>query len=220
MRRGRDGTSPAGWFLLAVCCSSLLVAAERPQKAEDSARRQARDILAATGISGGFVVHLGCGDGKLTVALCAGDAFLVQGLDRDPANVQKARRYIQSCGLLGRVSADRLFGDHLPYVDNLVNLVVAEELGPVTMNEVLRVLAPNGVAYVKRGGVWKKTVKPRPADIDGWTHYLHDATNNAVSDDSVVGPPHQLQWVGGPRWARSHDHLASLSAAAGASSMM
>ncbi|HID21620.1 MAG TPA: methyltransferase domain-containing protein, partial [Planctomycetaceae bacterium] len=199
MRRGGNGRGAAGWFILAVCCSSLLVAAERPRGADDAARKQARDILTATGVSGGFVVHLGCGDGKLTVALCASDAFLVQGLDRDPANVQKARRFIQSCGRLGRVSAAWLPGSRLPYVDNLVNLLVAEQLGPVSLDEVVRVLAPNGVAYVKRGGVWRKMIKPRPADIDEWTHFLHDATNNAVSDDAVVGPPHQLQWVAGPR---------------------
>ena len=56
---------------------------------------------------------------------------------------------------------------------------------------------------------WTKTVKPRPAEIDDWTHFLHGPTNNAVADDSVVGPPRQLQWVGGPRWARSHHHLGS-----------
>jgi outer membrane protein assembly factor BamB len=66
---------------------------------------------------------------------------------------------------------------------------------------------------MKTPDTWKKTVKRRPSEVDEWTHFLHDASNNAVSDDSVVGPPHQLQWVAGPRWARSHDHLASLSAA-------
>ena len=40
----------------------------------------ASDILKATGITGGFVVHLGSGDGKLTAALRASDAFQVQGL--------------------------------------------------------------------------------------------------------------------------------------------
>ena len=26
-----------------------------------------------------------------------------------------------------------------------------------------------------------------------------------------MAPPHHIQWVGGPEWARSHDHLASVS---------
>ncbi|HID08233.1 MAG TPA: hypothetical protein EYP10_13925, partial [Armatimonadetes bacterium] len=44
------------------------------------------------------------------------------------------------------------------------------------------------------------------------THYLHDATNNAVSNDTVVGLPYHIQWVSGPKWTRSHDHLNSISA--------
>jgi len=44
---------------------------------------QARRILQTSGIEGGLVVHLGCGDGKLTAALGDGDAFLVHGIDAD-----------------------------------------------------------------------------------------------------------------------------------------
>ena len=36
---------------------------------------QAQDILKATGVKGGFVVHVGCGDGKLTAALRSGGTF-------------------------------------------------------------------------------------------------------------------------------------------------
>ena len=53
---------------------------------------QAQQILAATGVQGGLVVHLGCGDGRLTAALHANDSYLVHGLDADPANVDQARR--------------------------------------------------------------------------------------------------------------------------------
>ena len=79
------------------------------------------------------------------------------------------------------------------------------------MEEVLRLLAPHGVAYIKTGGAWKKTVKPRPKDIDEWTHFMHDASGNAVAHDTVVGPPHHLQWIGSPKWSRHHDRLASMS---------
>jgi len=173
---------------------------------------QARRILKTTGVKGGLVVHLGCGDGRLTAALRVSDAYLVHGLDADAANVEKARAHIRSQNFYGKVSVEQWKGEHLPYADNLVNLVVSEDLGQVRMDEVLRVLAPCGVAYVKKGGTWTKTVKPRPKEIDEWTHYLHDASNNAVAHDSVVGPPRRLQWVGSPRWARHHDHMASMSA--------
>ena len=38
-----------------------------------------------------------------------------------------------------------------------------------SMGEIMRVLVPNGVAYVKTGAAWKKTVKPYPTDIDDWS---------------------------------------------------
>jgi outer membrane protein assembly factor BamB len=159
-------------------------------------------------VQGGLVVHVGCGDGKVTATLRADDRFLVHGLDTDAANIAKAREHIRSLGLDGKVSVDTFDGKHLPYVDNLVNLLVAGELGGVTRKEVLRVLAPLGVAHI--GG--KKIVKPWPTDIDEWTHFLHGADNNAVAKDTVVGPARRYQWISGPKYARSHDHLNSVSA--------
>ena len=177
-----------------------------------SDRKQARQILDASGVKGGLVVHIGCGDGKLTVALRANDSYLVHGLDESTENIEQARKHIQSLNLYGKVSVDRLSGGRLPYIDNLVNLIVSEDLGKIRRSEVTRVLAPNGAAYIKRAGKWTKRVKPRPKEIDEWTHYLHDATGNAVAHDSVVGPPRHQQWVGSPRWSRHHDRMASMSA--------
>ncbi len=174
--------------------------------------RQARDLLAQAGLRGGFVVHLGAGDGALTAALRAGESFQVHGLDRDAAGVDRARRTVRERGLYGPVAVDRLVGTSLPYIDNLVNLVVAEDLLGIAPDEVTRVLAPRGVALVKRDGAWTKTAKAWPAGIDEWTHYFHDAGGNAVAHDTVVGPPRRLQWLGSPRWSRHHDRMASMSA--------
>ncbi len=52
---------------------------------------------------------------------------------------------------------------------------------------------------------WKKTVKAWPDEIDEWTHYLHDGTNNAVADDTLVGPPDRLRWIGSPDHVRHHN---------------
>ncbi len=172
----------------------------------------AQEIIEAAGVQGGFIVHLGSGDGELTKALKINERFQVHGLDRDPANVEAARKSLRQKGVYGPVAVDRLSGNRLPYIDQLVNLVVAENLDGISMDEVMRVLAPRGVAYIKTGGEWKKTVKPWPVNIDEWTHYLHDAGGNAVAHDEVVGPPRHLQWLGNPRWSRHHDRMASMSA--------
>jgi len=202
-----ENTRASGIFV-AVVAAMLTVAPIALGSAEDDAGR----ILEAAGVKGGLVVHLGCGGGKLTAALRVNDSYIVHGLDRDANNVAAARRHFLSLGVNGKVTADRLSGNRLPYIDNLVNLVVAEDLGTITMDEVMRVLCPNGVAYVKQDGKWTKGVKPRPDGADEWTHCLYDATNNAVSHDRLVDPPRRLQWVGSPRFSRHHDNMSSVSA--------
>ncbi len=173
---------------------------------------QAKQILDATGVRGGLIVHVGCGDGKLTSALRANDSYIVHGLDRDPGNVAAARKHIQGLGQYGNIFVELWSGDHLPYIENSVNLVVSEDLGGISDTEVMRVLCPNGVAYTKNeDGKWTKTVKPRPQEIDEWTHYLHDPSNNAIAHDSIIEPPSRYQWVAGPRYSRQHDHMSSVS---------
>ncbi len=189
----------------------------------------ARKILAAADVSGGLVVHVGCGDGQLTAALRAGNGYLIQGLARNPRTVRQARKYLDSRKLYGPVSIERVAGDTLPYADNVVNLLVmTADQWTGAGQEIERVLAPGGVAMI-RGRLdtvgsalreapvtnmagWTKYVKPWPSDIDQWTHYLHGPDNNAVAQDRVVGPPRHFQWIGKPRFSRSHDHLASVSA--------
>ena len=199
--------------LLAISCI-FLVAKAQPRRfawqtrSNGAQEQQAWQILDATGVEGGLVVHVGCGDGKLTAALRANERYLVHGLDADPNNIEQARGHIRSLGLYGKVSVEHWTGNTLPYIDNLANLVVSEGLGGISMDEVMRVLCPNGVAYIKNGQTWNTTVKPWPDNIDQWTHYLHGPDNNAVANDDVVAPPKGLQWVNSPLWSRAHSTLA------------
>ena len=174
--------------------------------------QDASQILSETGVKGGLVVHLGCGDGRLTADLHATDSYLVHGLALDPKNVDEARHHIRSRGLYGKVSVDQWSGTQLPYARNLVNLLVAQDLADISIDECLRVLVPDGVALIRRGNDWKKVIKPRPHEIDEWTHHLHDAGGNPVARDTVVGPPQHLQWTAGPLWARSHGYTPSVTA--------
>ena len=195
--------------VVSLACMTVLQAVDASEQGGTS--NPAQQIVKASGVTGGLIVHLGCGDGQLTAALRASDSFVVQGLDADAKNVEAAREHIRSLGMYGNVSVQQCSARRLPYVDNLVTLVVAEDLGSVPMDEVMRVLAPLGVAYVKQGDQWAKTVKPWPAEIDQWQQHFHDADNNAVAHDSVVGPPRHYQWIAEPRWSRSHLGLPSVT---------
>jgi hypothetical protein len=196
----RHADVPRRWLGLAIGLLFPVSSLCAPASYEQTAKQ----ILDTAGIQGGLIIHLNCGDGKLTAALRANNSYIVQGLDVD---VTAARQTIQSLGLYGKVSAEPWIGNRLPYVDNLVNLVVADDLGGLPMEEVLRVLAPNGVALI--GG--KKTVKPRPDGMDEWQQHYHDADNNAVAHDDLVGPPRHFQWIAEPQWSRSHLSLPSIN---------
>jgi len=135
-------------------------------------------ILREAGVTGGLAVCIGA-DAKLAAELRAQPAWVVDAL---PAG-----------------------GERLPYAENLLNLIVAES--PVAREELLRVLAPGGVALTGK----EKLVKPWPGGMDGWSHYLYDAGNNAVSRDTLVGPPRRAQWTSGPLWSRNHEKMSSFS---------
>ena len=202
----------ARWrFIAGVALSVVLVFSvyackvvpEAPEKTADSAAA----ILEKSGVKGGLVVVIGWDDPGLLADIRGAGPYMVSGLEGDPEKITAARTMLREKKLYGPVAVSQIAGSQLPFVDNLVNLVVSKNLGAVPMAEVMRVLAPNGVAYVDN----VKTVKPRPKEIDEWTHYLHDPSNNAVAHDTIVGPPRRMQWVGSPRWARHHDRMASLS---------
>jgi len=191
----------------------------------------ADEVLETTGLKGGLIVVVGCDAPDLITELHASDSFLVQALDSDPANVEKARRHVRAKRLYGRVSANHWGGEKLPYADNIVNMVVMRDARCEirdTGSEILRVLTPLGVAIVHEKGneAWLSRIphpvsrigdgyvaftKPVPDSIDSWPQYLHGADNNAVAKDSVVGPPRHLQWVSDPAWSRSHMTIASVS---------
>ena len=222
-----------------IVFSAYLLPHGAPAADNRDAYTAARQILEASGVTGGLVVHLGCGDGRLTTALGAEDAFLVHGLDANAANTVKAREHIKSRGLYGRVSVRQWSEERLPYADNLVNLLVVSDEGRVPREELMRVLAPGGVALISEvrdqkseisrgaerlrvptstagevnidGRKWRRLVKRWPREIDEWTHFLHDASNNAVAHDTVVGPPRHTQWLGEPKQTRQHEHLASIT---------
>jgi outer membrane protein assembly factor BamB len=173
-----------------------------------SERQSASNILSQTGIKGGVVIHVGCGDGTLTTALRANDRYIVQGLDTNADKIEKARKTIMSKGLYGKVTAREFDGKNLPYIDNLVNLVVVTGKCKVSEDEILRVLAPRGIAYING----KKRTKPWPAELDEWTHFHHNPEGTMVGKDQVVGPPRRIQWIGEPKWLRNHDFMSSMHA--------
>lgn len=193
------------WLMIAVL--PLAAAAD-----SEDAKRQAETIFARSGIDRGIVVHVGCGDGRLTAALSRGGSNVVHGLTRQSSQLSAARQYLRDQQLYGTVSVMYWEGSALPYVDHLVNLLVLEDADPISLEEMMRVLVPGGVICQRTGSDWQTRVKPPRAGADQWTHYLYDASGNPLSHDRLVGPPRHLQWTAGPAHTRSHEYLSSIAA--------
>jgi len=170
-------------------------------------------IVEDAGIAGGIVVHLNCGDGKAAAKMADGNRCLIHGLDTEVDNVSKARAYLRSKGLYGRVSVAQYDGKTLPYGDNVVNLVVASGECQVARDEIARVLVPGGVAISLQPSAssLQPFKKPWPEEIDTWPQYLNKADNNAVAMDSRVGPPRRIQWMDSPIWSRSHMGISTIA---------
>ena len=60
-----------------AAAAASLVLALLPGAGLGGTTEEAEQILEAAGVTGGLVVHLGCGDGQLTAALRANEGFVV-----------------------------------------------------------------------------------------------------------------------------------------------
>jgi len=178
----------------------------------------------AVDVEGGLIVCVG-GEALESVA----DDWKRPGcvfhcLETSGTEIVRLRKNIRAAGCYGKVSVAAFDGEHLPYVDRLVDLLVIRdpECG-VGAEEVERVLAPYGTAIAPEGSPCipkpasrigdglAEFSKPYPADMDEWPQYLHGADNNCVAQDTVVGPPRHVQWISVPAWTRAHIGAATVS---------
>ena len=159
---------------------------------------------------------------------------VVQILLADYRKVQEFRSNLARSGQYGQVSVlHHTDSSALPFSESTVNILVCFASKPEEIeSEVLRVLTPGGHCLVPRKvefaskswmeahpqtvnygqRSWTVYRKTRPAEIADWTHYLYDASNSCVSDDTVVDAPFHLRWKAGPLWSRAHEVMASTSA--------
>ena len=153
----------------------------------------------------GLCVVLGAGraeSASLVADLARGSRLLVHGLALDEAARQRAVKAIESAGVAGQASVGKLDGTALPYLRDLANLVVIEDMAAlekagVTMQEIDRITSPGGVVCVLKDGRWTPSSKTRPSDMDDWRHPSHGPDGNHVSKDRVTKFPIGLRWTDG-----------------------
>lgn len=206
---------------------------ERP---DHSPARAAREILDASGITKGYCLVLGAGDGQLAYELARQSDLRVVGVERDAARAAAARAALADTGLYGaRLVIHHVAGPTLPYTGYLANLVVAKEPDAWEAEEIHRVVRPYGGqvfvqqtdgadaggpgpdnaadAVVRRVDNWILVERGAVPGAGAWTQLYADASHTAYSGDQLQGPV-TVQWFGepGPRDMvdRHHRPMSSL----------
>jgi len=156
-------------------------------------------IVEKVGLRGGICVLPG--DAKCEAALeLAGETDLLLYVQLERArDVEAARRAADEAGLYGsRIFVEQGSLSELHLADNMADVVfVGEKSKRIPRAEVLRVLRPDGKAFLKDKTVVKKFAK----GVDDWSHPYHGPDNNPQSEDTVILAPYLTQFMGEPRYA-------------------
>lgn len=168
-------------ILRAVTVIATVLAASLGTGYSDQAD-QAGEILKASGVRGGLVVHLRSGvSGRpgLTAALRANGRYAVHALLADASDLQAVRSNAREAGPDADVWVGPLSGDRLPYAENMVNLVVAEGLGKVSMDgKLVAVSVADGTVICEL----KLTEAPVPDGLAaGCGHLLMSTVNGTLT---------------------------------------
>lgn len=165
--------------------------------------------------AGGLVLHLGQADKDKIHELAkdvASPKLLGQILVKDNNQLSSSRKLVAQEKTKGQLSVQTYDGENIPVISSVANFIICPEESQVSQEEIMRALAPRGIAYMQKGSKWEKVIKEVPSDLDDWTHALYNPANTVVSKDTRVGPPRRLQWMTGPGWSRSHEHMVSFNA--------
>lgn len=138
---------------LALFMFCALAAAGRIEAAEPATEVADLALKACQPPLGGLCVFAGVTHSAGLARLAEGCGLQVQGLVGDRELAARMRHELQGHAAANRVSVAWHRTPHLPYLDDLLNLFVAEgwgqgALGGTTLAEVERVLCPGGVAIV------------------------------------------------------------------------
>ena len=103
-------------------------------------------------VPGGLVVQLGAVELNTATRLSRTGRYIIHVLDVNAVAVKKARVTLKTGGVYGLAFAETLTNPaHLPYTENLVNVVVVHSLGNTPLTEVFRILAPRGTLLISPG---------------------------------------------------------------------
>lgn len=157
----------------------------------------AAEIIKKSGVTEGFCVDLGCGDGALAYELAQRTRLQIYAIDADAEKVMQARRKLTTAGLYGvRVTVHQGDPTRTPYPRYFADLVVSGRSAVTGSDrEVIRLQRPfGGVAVLGKAEALRKTVRGPLEGAGQWTHQYADPANTCCSSDTVVQGPLGMLW--------------------------
>lgn len=169
----------------------------RPEVGAETVR-YAKAILKATGISKGYALDLGCGDGSLSIALTQVSDLNVIAVEPDKALFTRTRNRLENAGLYGTrvmIFNRPLGATGLPNM--VANLIVSRQamLQGEVLAEAQRTQRPYGGVICK--GKDDGMSIDRRAEIKGagsWTHQYANPANTLCSGDTAVSGQLTMLW--------------------------
>ena len=161
----------------------------------------AEEIIARTGLTDGYCIDLGTGDGSLVLELARRTNLRIYAVEADVEHVAAARRKLDEAGLYGtRVTVHHADPSAIRYPGMFANLIISSRSLEKPLDEswqanIRRMQRPYGgqVCLGPPGGM---TVDVR-GELDGagsWTHQNSDSANTLCSMDQVVKGPLRMHW--------------------------
>ena len=156
----------------------------KPVRVDSDFQQLAEEIIKRSGMTRGFCLDLGCGDGQLSMALAQQTELRIIAVDDDLAAVQRARVRLAAAGLLGtRVTVHHRDLAATGYPKYFANLLVsgrsATESDTVLSDEAMgRLLRPyGGVACVGPRDALQVDTRGELVGAGSWTHQYANPAN-------------------------------------------
>jgi len=150
----------------------------------------AQGILDNTGLTRGYCLDYGCGEGRLAYELARRSELNIIGVSEDPATVGRARQALRAAGLYGsRVTIIETPLSKLPHTKDAFNLIVSADMLTATncsgqSSEMFRVLRPgSGMASIGYPAGVAGSLSNWPA-LDTWIRTGISTNHASIQTDS------------------------------------
>jgi len=172
----------------------------------------AEHIIRETGITRGYCLVVGCGDGRLAYELAQGTELNIVGIEEDERKVAAAREALDRAGFYGkRATVHQGLLAELPYSDYFANLIVSQNtltsgVLQCPAKEIVRVLRPcGGVAYLGQtaaaAGLGKKLDRD---ELDRWLTGSLAKVWKVLDDNGLWATMQRGSLVGSGEWTHQY----------------